>query len=240
MSYHDPTDHAAWMEEFVRRASGLLPPALLRSSGAVLYSSNRTLAPGRYYLMGLNPGGDPQGESVGQSLRSLLVYEGNAYLDEDWSTPRKTYGVGRAPLQRNVQLLGDAILSVGVRTVCAANLIFCRSRVGVGIDYPSDADSCWPVHEVMIERVNPQALVVFGNGPKSPYAYLRAKLAGHGPESSVLAGHADWTCRSFTTVLCGAERAVIGLPHLSRYKLGGRPRVARWIREQAGLQPPQG
>jgi hypothetical protein len=107
---------------------------ILNRSGKVLYSTTTTLCPGPIYLLGLNPGGDPseEPETVGESLEGLRRGGTNSYLDEVWE--HQTCA-GKAPLQRRVQWLAHE-MGVELQEICAANLIFVRSKNAAQSEYP--------------------------------------------------------------------------------------------------------
>ncbi len=111
----------------VRREIG----PLLHESGRILYSSVDTLRPGDIYLLGVNPGGDPNQldcENIEQSLNELPAQLTNSYVDEVW---RKGQSPGGHPLQQQVRWL-LSYLGYEPRSVCASNLIFVRSKDSEG------------------------------------------------------------------------------------------------------------
>ena len=162
------------LSNFVTSARKQLTPIIHRS-GNVLYSAARTLRPGPLYLLGLNPGGDPnKHETIEEALDRLPSKESNAYVHETWE---RHGDPGQAPLQRRVRWLARQ-LGLDVEGVCAANLIFARSRDASASDYPRLADLCWPIHVAILEVVRPRLIIAYGNSAVSPYAYLRTRLNG--------------------------------------------------------------
>lgn len=206
--------------------------SILDESGAILYSAWKTLCPGRYYILGLNPGGDT-GATIRECLNELNNYTGNAYLDEDWSSEKRNYGIGGHPLQVNLKALFQS-LGFDLRNICASNLIFSRSPNQYGAFYPAKANQCWDVHKMIINIVQRQILLVFGNGRISPYNYLQMRhneqFSKCPQEKIIPSGHSTWACKSFEATLEGKKRIVIGLPHLSRYSIGGKDKVIQWIK----------
>jgi hypothetical protein len=182
-------------------------------------------------MLGLNPGGPPNEETIGGSLAGLPAYTDNAYLDEGWAG----FAVGEAPVQQNVSFLAE-ILNVPVRAMCASNLVFRRAVHAHRLHMPGDANICWPVHKLILEIVQPEVLVVFGNGNPSPYTYLlglhRQQTGAWPLEAAASAQWGSWLCKSFGTNLQGHDVLVIGLPHFSWYRLAGRDGVADWITDQ--------
>lgn len=194
---------------------------VLHLSGNILYSAASTLRPGRVYLLGLNPGGDPaRHESIGAMLDALSARTTNAYVDECWERRSQA---GEAPLQRRVQWLARE-LGIDVRTICAANLIFRRTKAAADIDFPVWADLCWPVHDAILQIVRPALIISIGNSRVSAYAYVRQKWGGRS-EHRFPAGHGSWQCRAFRS----GTTTVVGL-HLSRYAADRHPAVALWLR----------
>ena len=102
-------------------------------SGGVFYSSRSTLAKGDFYLMGLNPGGDPEKNktSIDEDLGQWKVQKAfwSAYLDEDWinDDADEKYN-GKKPHQARVSYFCEKRLGVKVRDVFSANALFVRTR----------------------------------------------------------------------------------------------------------------
>jgi hypothetical protein len=218
-------DHILSNQEFIYLAKQHLEP-ILDESGTILYSSCETLKPGKYYFLGLNPGGSGEHtQTIGQSLHDLELGRStkNAYLDQDWSGFRK-YCVGGHPLQLNCQYLFEE-LREKLDSVCASNLIFSRSISEKGAGGRKRAELCWPVHEAILEIVRPAAIITFG---RQPFNFIREKLSGTAPEDSPT-GHGTWTWRY--SILKTGEK-LIGLPHLSRYALKNHPDVIENIRKR--------
>jgi len=220
-------DHALSIQEFIYLAKHHLD-SILGESGTILYSSCETLKPGKYYFLGLNPGGSEEDtRTIGQSLRDLELGSSteNAYLDQDWSGFRN-YCVGGHPLQRNYKYLFGA-LGEELSSVCASNLIFSRSISEKGAGGKVRAELCWPVHEAILEIVRPAAIITFG---RQPFNFIREKLGGTAPEDSPTS-HGRWTWRY--SILQTGEK-LIGLPHLSRYALRNDSDVVENIRKLVG------
>lgn len=193
--------------------------SILDKSGTILYSSCETLNPGKYYFLGLNPGGSEEDtKTIGQSLDDLELGRSteNAYLDQNWSGFRK-YCAGGHPLQQNYQHLFRK-LGEQLESVCASNLIFSRSISEKGAGGRERAELCWPVHKAILEIVHPAAIITFG---RQPFNFIREMLSGTSPEYH-LTGHGTWKWQY--SILVTGEK-LIGLPHLSRYALRNHPNV---------------
>lgn len=197
----------------------------LETPGGILYSSHETLRPGSIYLLGFNPGGSG-GMPLGESLKNMLSYNENAYLDECWRNGNGSWGPGEAPLQQRINWLLQE-LGAETREVCASNLIFFQSRTANDINFKL-ADSCWPVHEAILDIVQPKLILTFGNSGVSPYGYLYAKFGDKQEEFP--SGHGNWKVKGFSCHINGRPTYVAGLPHLSRYSPVGKQDVIDWLK----------
>jgi hypothetical protein len=177
---------------------------ILDQSGTILYSSCATLKPGKYYFLGLNPGGGDAGtKTIERALGNLGALTENAYLDEDWGSGARRYGVGGHPLQQNYQYL-FSMLGEELDSVCASNLIFRRSISEKGARYAELVDRCWQVHEAILKIVRPSAIITFG---RQPFDFIKTKR--HGDDRPAQnSGHGKWTCRyrpSTSKPICAQE-----------------------------------
>jgi len=213
---------------FVENARATLAPVLDRSGG-ILYSAAKTLSPGKLYIMGLNPGGDPENSesNIGKSLDQLPQRTSNAYIDEAWDNRSRQLEKGQAPLQRRIAFLAQS-LGCALEDVCATNLIFMQTRSARELEFNRDAERCWPVHEMMLAMVRPKLILAFGNSAISPYGYLR-QIHSSAAETKIPAGHGSWECKSFATQIAGVQVAVVGFPHLSRYSPMYKAGLMEWL-----------
>lgn len=223
------------VDQFVNAAHDhLKDTGVLDLSGEVLYSAAFTLRPGPVYLLGHNPGGDDQNvdlPTVGASLDDLPNKEWNSYVDTQWTGRGGfIYAVGQAPLQLRVKWLLENLGLVS-KDVAASNLIFPRSRDAASSRFHEFSNICWPVHADILDIVRPQMVIAYGNSGLSPYRFLLDKFEPHS-EDCRPSGHGTWLCRSF--VVPGRFR-VVGIPHMSRYKISAHDDVAKWIN---GLSKP--
>lgn len=202
---------------------------ILGESGTILYSSCATLTRGKYYFLGLNPGGEEEGtNSIQKSLDHLRAQTENAYLDQAWcSHANCTKCIGQHRLQKNYAALFSA-LGEDPRAICASNLIFRRSRDENDSGFPELAKSCWPVHETILQIVRPRAIITFG--VTNTFFFVAEQLGG-GSIQYFKSEHGNWSCRYL--VKKGAP-VLIGLPHLSIYPLYNRPEVLKKIRSLIG------
>lgn len=218
---------AAGLAEIVRRA---LPPDVLGRSGTVLFSGAKTLCRGDIYILGLNPAGDANklsGNTIDASLNELCAREFNEYVDGCWGNKGAGNGKIQTRIRWLIQALGHDILSV-----CASNLIFRRTKSAEQLDFPDEAHECWPVHRAIIETVRPKMILSNGTGPRSAYTYLRRFIASDiASEGRFASGHGNQMCKHFDMILDGLTIKVVGIPHLSRYKVTGKEAVAHRCKE---------
>jgi len=125
-------------------------------------------------------------------------------------------------------------LGYKTRDVCATNLIFVTSRsieelkYGELSNFKQIADYCWEYHKILLEIIQPNVILCFGNGEKSSYSYIYSKYGGE--EKNIKANHGNWKCKAFKTVIEGRKTNVVSIPHLSRYKIKGKIEVLNWIK----------
>ena len=206
----------------------------VKEQGATLYSSFDTLKKGKLYILGLNPGGS-SGLTIEDSLERIKDPDYNEYTME-WDK----YKAGDHPLQRNIKAITHQF-NLDVRDVIASNLIFTRSIDQNGAGYTNRKDF-WPVHARILQIVQPQIIVAFGNGAISPYQHLRDISKNVSATDSIESGHGKFTCVSFRGEIENQLFTVIGLPHLSRYHLYTdnpiKKQVLSWIKDKVEKPPP--
>ncbi|HRN71228.1 MAG TPA: hypothetical protein PLS49_08680 [Candidatus Woesebacteria bacterium] len=230
-------DISNFQSSFIENSRKLLSP-ILNESGGILYSSGDTLKKGLIYILGLNPGG-ADGPTIEDSLNVIFSSKENAYLDEDWSTDKHKYKIGCHPLQKRIKYLSD-YLGYNLRNICCSNLIFVRSLDQQGCNFDYNANLCWEVHKLIIDVICPKILLVFGNSKISPYFFVKTQhekyFDNNISEDVKQSGHGNWSCRSFITNLFGNETLILGLPHLSRYRIidykNDRKIVLHWIKKK--------
>jgi hypothetical protein len=222
---------------FEKLVQKLEDTGLAHLPGKLLYSGAETLTRGKLYVLGWNPGGDPRAESdsIAYHLTQLAskIPEWNEYCDGVWSPGGRRYAPGSAPMQRRVRHL-LASIEVPVRTVCASNVIFVRSRDSSYLDSPEKlAERCWPVHESIFEQIRPQGVLSIGGAPVFEFICNRGTLLSDYEEFP--SGHGTWKCVT-AHVLLGAQRmTIVSVPHLARYAVDRHPEVIHWARIKLGL-----
>ena len=197
--------------------------ALADTPGKVLYSSAATLDPFPIYFLGTNPGGALP-STLAQSLDDIASGS-NEYLDYSWE--------GRPPGQAKLQKQVTRFLSgLGFEPhdVPASNIVMTRSTgIMTHQDMDGDAWRCWPLHQIILESVQPRAILAFGSGlEKSAFAYLRAFLKPDEVES-IPAEQPGFTCHAFKASLGTGSINVVVVPHLTRYSPYKKPTIMEWV-----------
>jgi hypothetical protein len=219
------------VEQFIVDAKADLGD-FVRESGVVLYSSPKTLKPGDAYLLGVNPGADPDGlddANIEAHLEKLRSTDINRYLDGEWDRGR----IGQDKFQRRVVWLLRN-LGYDPREVCASNLIFSRSHQQKGSGYPATADRCWPVHERILRLVQPRLIICVGN---LPFGYIMKHSRSEGLMEKLPSGHGSWRCQGARVHIEDRLVDVVSVPHLNRYKIIDKGDVADWIRWKLAPRP---
>jgi hypothetical protein len=177
--------------------ANLIPKGLLNKSGAAFYSGRDAFeGDSPLYVLGLNPGGSPvhmTRVTVEWHTNKLLTNEPDdwsAYRDETWGKSQRS-----AMQLRLLHLLDHIHLPPG--SVPASNVVFLRSsrEAQIQTDFLSLADSCWPFHQEVIERLQPKVVLCFG---RTAGGYVRAKLdASRKVDEFVEDNNRRWRSRSF-------------------------------------------
>ena len=205
--------------------------------GRLLYSGIGTLAPGKVYMLGYNPGGDPEAENDNPKDHLAKVAglrpDWNEYMDGVWYPGGRACPAGGAPLQKRVQaLLGGAGLPT--RSVLASNLIFVRSRDQAQLAEASRlAERCWGVHRWLLELVQPQTILSIGGN--KIFDAISERSTVRSPIEQIAAGHGDWKCQATRVAIDGRRLNLISLPHLSRYAVDRHPDVIAWVRAKLSV-----
>jgi hypothetical protein len=198
--------------------------------GKLLYSGVSTLRAGDLYLLGYNPGGDPQSET--DSILSHLCRsnsEQNEYLDARWRPGGRLYPPGAAPMQKRVAYTLHQ-LRFDVQSVCASNLIFVRSTGIENLTSANDlANACWQLHRLILDIVQPKHIVVLG---EDTFNYVRSRGRARSAIEQYPSGHGSWNCKYVQLTLQQRECDMISVPHLSRHAISNHPDVCAWMRQR--------
>lgn len=226
-----------------------MPVSLYTKPGAVLLSGAVTLKPSPVYVMGLNPGGDPD-QITRSIIDSITPPDGtSAYTHECWQ-PRcmepqpcrhmmadgRTRPDALVRHQRNMIALAAALQSEPAR-LFSANAIFARSsrrstlRQQTGLDLAEWWQACWPVHQAFLSIVRPRMIVTLGYGERSSaFGLLRAKAGSPAPSKVIQENQRGGWLFSGQYRLDGGESlpvSVIGVPHPSYFAPGEA--LAAWL-----------
>lgn len=199
-------------EEFKRFVVNNLNSSFLSQSGSLLYSTAETLREGRIYLMGINPGGK-QESSPGAIIDNIYT-DRCAYFEPGWGPVGEKF-------QERVRDLIRGITDKDINDICASNLIFRRTPNDSRLQFKSEAETCWPVHEKIFEIVMPQCLILLGTGQL--FSYVHRMLSGGPYEKVKITGENKAYVKSFEGVLPKSDKkvSVLAIPHPSTwYRLG--------------------
>ena len=228
-------------DELAAIVDAKLDPAIRAKPGAVLLSGPATIAPGTFYIMGINPGGDPT-KLTASIEQNLAPADGaSAYTDECWNKQcgddpaceHMANGVVRPDAwvrhQRNMIALAEMLGHETPATLPSANAIFGRStrlatlKEQTGINAWTWWQGCWPVHQALLEIVRPAAIITLGYGMNTSAFGFLAALA----KPAAIKRMGDQNRRGGKTFTCGLdlgssilETRVIGVPHPSYYAPG--------------------
>lgn len=144
----------------------LIPQALLKKSGSVLYSGRTAFSnPASLYVLGVNPGGDPNtqaGETVEWHTSKVLnVHPASwsAYQHESW----RNAAPGTCGMQPRVLHMFRQV-RLEPSNVPASNVVFLRSSRESTIDGAMKqlADQCWQFHQAVIDLLGVRVVLCFG------------------------------------------------------------------------------
>lgn len=220
--------------------SHLLEP-MLRKPGAVLSTpvSNVKLAP--VYVMGLNPGGSPADNSTA-IIDNIAPPEGQSYYTHEcWNKhccepqPCSHLDNGmirpsaRVNHQRNLQLIAEA-LGTPLIELISCNAIFAKSenlaklKAQTGFSLTEWWRRCWPVHQFLLQKIRPRAIITLGYGERTSALGLLRREAGYMPvrkfgDDDVNGGRIfDGRLPVGDGVIL--QVSIVGVPHPSWYKPG--------------------
>jgi len=151
--------------------------ALLQAPGDVLGCGWNAIVPGNVYVLGFNPGGQPDenDNSIAQSLESPPNDQAySIYCCEAWP-PNKKHGEHRH--QRRVRKYLAHLGEPDACRVASSNILFAKSRQ-VHMTKHFDHNwfkICWEVHVALMAKVQPRYVLCLGNGEaNSAYSRVRA------------------------------------------------------------------
>lgn len=178
----------------------------------LLYSPTRVLLGSEVAFIALNPGGSARTD------RGTFAVPGSAYVDESWAG----YPPGQSPLQRQVRLLFSSV-GIEPQKVLAGNLVPYHSPSWKALPRPKEAiafgRSVWAE---IIESAQPNLIICVGAETWRAVSLLVAAT----PPTRIPLG---WGAVNGMRASFPRGR-IIGLPHLSRFRVFGR------TKSEAGLR----
>ncbi len=215
---------------------------LLKEPGCVLNSGWDTVSPGEIYVLGLNPGGNP--ENFGSIASHIEATPGGPWsgYDDCWNTLP-----GRHPHQLRAK---KYIFTLGFehRYVLATNAYFTTSKDArdlalitsrMGWESANAFAPYWEVHKLLLSIVRPKLILCLGNSDTpngSSFAALRAAMGLNGErgesqnyrDGKYFVAVAPWDLTS--------NVFVAGVPHPSRFAASeGLLDFLRTFGKKAGL-----
>lgn len=177
-----------------------IPQDVLTRSGSVFYSGrNAFSAPSPLYVLGINPGGDPEthkNHTVASHTADVLSSasaDWSAYRDERWGN-RDAGTAGMAP--RILHLFKKLDVSAG--SVPASNLVFVRSRREKDIksEMTQLQELCWSFHAQVISTLSPRVILCLGQTVGS---FVRNKIRASEPIAEFTEkNNRRWRSQSFS------------------------------------------
>lgn len=216
-----------------------MSPEFYLKPGAVLYGPASTLVPGSAYIMGLNPGGDPERISS-PIIDCISTPDGTSgYTHECWHSgcsehcshigpDGRTIEAALVRHQRNVIALMSA-LGGSPTTIFSANAIFGRStslrmlKKETGHASNEWWDACWPVHERFLNIIRPKVIITLGYGENSSAFGLLRRTADFPSyrRFSDEGRRGGWAFEArFKLTGNTLEATVVGVPHPSYFAPG--------------------
>lgn len=192
-----------------------LPRSLAATNGKAFFAGRTAFEQvGSLYVLGFNPGGDPNShrdETISSHTNFVLgkaPADWSAYVDEAWQ--------GNGPtMQRRMRHFFSG-LGLDPRQVPSSNLIFTRSRriADLGLQTQDLIQRCWPVHAEVLVRLSPRAVICLGGDCAE---VLREKLGAR----TVVAEFVERNARGWASTVwkAGNGRLVVKLAH---------PSIADW------------
>ncbi len=233
LSEYYKKDIESGISKFVEFSHNILS-LIEKEHGEVIYSSKETLRKGKYYFLGLNPGGEGKITNsdgkvvenfIGTNLDNFPKRTSNAFFDEGWNIKirtkkgvkrERTYSAGENPLQLRVKYLFKEILKSELRDVFATNLIFKTTTNTNSLNFGL-AGMCWDVHLLALSIVQPEIIITCGNAKdKSAFSFISDIYSGN-IKSHPLAG--SFCIKESIITIHNRPTRLIGLPHLSLFEI---------------------
>ena len=188
----------------------------------VLAMPLHALRRGPYYIIG---------QDLPDAYRALLRREEPAWMNEYTNRVVDKDEAGEQRLRENLRWLCEA-LGTSLDRVGQSHFV----PPGVVLTDLAEADVYWERHLELISTAQPDVIITYGISDISPFWYLYEHSDALGDTwDHIPAGHGNWRCKAFTGSFGGRRIPVVGLPHLSRYRLSGKTQVIDWIKAKRVL-----
>ena len=200
---------------------------LEKKKGGVFYSSwSSLLKPNGYYIMGLNPGGEPDQSKTPSIIESIfddrLNAPWSAFTDECWEWGGRCLEPGGHRNQVRVKQIADHF-EIDLSSTVSTNAVFVQTPRAVDIDVEW-IGQCWSVHEELMSWLRPRVVIALGNGASlSPFSTIAARAEiVEGPRLLGRSFRQGKTMKCHLSQHCGdLVTTVIGFPHPSRFSPAG-------------------
>lgn len=195
----------------------------LNKSGTAFYSNIETLKKGKYLIIGLNPGGDPDKikGTIGQSFQKIYAEKYNAYK-EDWLENGKIHR-----LQKNLHCLFN-YLNEDIRKVCATNLFYERTRREKQLSL-AKLQIYENILSLTLDLIQPEIIFTFGK--RTTNTLLHLMNITNSNFKVIKSGHGKWEIKFINCNYNGKNVKIVAFPHLSIYTLYTRQPILEVVKK---------
>ena len=126
------------------------------------------------------------------------------------------YEIALGNMKDSVKEIFEECLNCRLENLFATNLIFRQTKNADELkQYWKEANLCWQVHELALQKIDPEVIVTCGNGKtRSAYSYILKKCDGKEIFSQNL--YNSFKIKIAEITLNNQKKLLLGLPHLSR------------------------
>ena len=182
--------------------------------GEVIYSSKEIFTKGKYYFLGLNPGGEGY-IKIAEHLNKYCGREIDQWSKDDINTPPL--------LKKRAEKLFN-ILGHNLCDVFCTNLIFKTTKGASSLNYGL-AGLCWGVHLLALSIVQPDIIITCGNDNKeSAFSFILDLYSDRNcdPDKKLFEEYTiseplKLSIKFSKIHIQDRPTLLIGLPHLSRF-----------------------
>lgn len=194
------------IQKFVELAHNQL--ALIKEQfGEVIYSSKKAFKKGKYYFLGLNPGGEGY-IKIAKHLNEYYDRSIDQWSEDDVNNPPL--------LKKRAEKLFN-YLGHNLCDVFCTNLIFKTTKGAFSLNYGL-AGLCWGVHLLALSIVQPDIIITCGNDNKESAFSFILDLYSNNKEFKPYEISKSMKLRiKVSEIKILKDTLLIGLPHLSRF-----------------------